>query len=266
MIIQLRYGLEDGYRYTRKEVARIFKIEDHSIQYIEKKALRKLQHPKRAHQLDGFEHLLATEGPMERAGYFYLLQDVVYANRLRERPNLFRYATRELSQDAFICWLLSWADDVNRENDGALYQTGVTFVNRLLATHEVEPPPNYWRVDVDRQVGGIDVVAQLNDDIVLIVEDKIDASEHSDQLARYLKAAQRRFTGRTIVPVYFKMGEQLCFSAVEAAGWKCFLRRMMLNVLASAYRLGARSDILNDYHERLMELDRRHWNNEVRRP
>jgi len=25
-------------------------------------------------------------------------------------PNLFRFATSELSQDAFICWLASWAD------------------------------------------------------------------------------------------------------------------------------------------------------------
>lgn len=24
------------------------------------------------------------------------------------RPNLFNYATSELSQDAFICWILSW--------------------------------------------------------------------------------------------------------------------------------------------------------------
>ena len=24
-------------------------------------------------------------------------------------PNLFKFATSELSQDAFICWLLSWA-------------------------------------------------------------------------------------------------------------------------------------------------------------
>lgn len=25
-------------------------------------------------------------------------------------PNLFKFATSELSQDAFICWLLSWAE------------------------------------------------------------------------------------------------------------------------------------------------------------
>lgn len=25
-------------------------------------------------------------------------------------PNLFEFATSELSQDAFLCWLASWAD------------------------------------------------------------------------------------------------------------------------------------------------------------
>ena len=26
-----------------------------------------------------------------------------------ETPNLFHYATKELSQDAMICWLIDWA-------------------------------------------------------------------------------------------------------------------------------------------------------------
>jgi hypothetical protein len=35
-------------------------------------------------------------------------------------PNLFHYATSELSQDAFICWLLDWANPDNKEKDEAL--------------------------------------------------------------------------------------------------------------------------------------------------
>ncbi len=34
-------------------------------------------------------------------------------------PNLFSYATSELSQDAFICWSLEWASPVNAEKDQA---------------------------------------------------------------------------------------------------------------------------------------------------
>ena len=27
-----------------------------------------------------------------------------------QRPNLFKYGRKELSQDAMICWLLAWAN------------------------------------------------------------------------------------------------------------------------------------------------------------
>ena len=27
------------------------------------------------------------------------------------KPNLFKYAVSELTQDAFLCWLLEWADE-----------------------------------------------------------------------------------------------------------------------------------------------------------
>jgi hypothetical protein len=37
-------------------------------------------------------------------------------------PNLFNYATSELSQDAFICWLIAWADSSQIENDKNLYE------------------------------------------------------------------------------------------------------------------------------------------------
>ena len=29
-----------------------------------------------------------------------------------ERPNLFKYGRKELSQDAMICWLLAWGQQV----------------------------------------------------------------------------------------------------------------------------------------------------------
>jgi len=43
-VLNLRTGLGDGYRYTIKECARIFKVTDSKIQYREKKALAKLKH------------------------------------------------------------------------------------------------------------------------------------------------------------------------------------------------------------------------------
>jgi RNA polymerase primary sigma factor len=53
-IIRLRYGLGDGYTYTLEEVGRIFKVTRERVRQIEAKAVRKLQHPIRSQQLEGF--------------------------------------------------------------------------------------------------------------------------------------------------------------------------------------------------------------------
>jgi RNA polymerase primary sigma factor len=53
-IIRLRYGLGDGYTYTLEEVGRIFKVTRERVRQIEAKAVKKLQHPVRSLQLEGF--------------------------------------------------------------------------------------------------------------------------------------------------------------------------------------------------------------------
>ena len=62
-IIKLRYGLGDGYTYTLEEVGRIFKVTRERVRQIEAKAVRKLQHPVRSRQLQGFlESVAAVAG------------------------------------------------------------------------------------------------------------------------------------------------------------------------------------------------------------
>jgi RNA polymerase primary sigma factor len=61
-IIRLRYGLGDGYTYTLEEVGRIFKVTRERVRQIEAKAVKKLQHPVRSQQLEGFlEHKAGLE-------------------------------------------------------------------------------------------------------------------------------------------------------------------------------------------------------------
>lgn len=59
-IIKLRYGLGDGYTYTLEEVGRIFKVTRERVRQIEAKAVRKLQHPVRSRQLQGFLEGIAS--------------------------------------------------------------------------------------------------------------------------------------------------------------------------------------------------------------
>jgi RNA polymerase primary sigma factor len=61
-IIKLRYGLGDGYTYTLEEVGRIFKVTRERVRQIEAKAVRKLQHPVRSRQLEGFLDVWGKKG------------------------------------------------------------------------------------------------------------------------------------------------------------------------------------------------------------
>jgi RNA polymerase primary sigma factor len=59
-VLELRFGLGDGYSRTLEEVGKQFKVTRERIRQIEAKALRKMRHPTRIRQLTGF---LETEQP-----------------------------------------------------------------------------------------------------------------------------------------------------------------------------------------------------------
>ena len=53
---------------------------------------------------------------------------------MSEKPNLFEYATSELSQDAFICWLLAW---IEYPQEPHLYQCAKDLI-KLFVPLEME--------------------------------------------------------------------------------------------------------------------------------
>jgi RNA polymerase primary sigma factor len=53
-VLELRFGLVDGYVRTLEEVGKQYKVTRERIRQIEAKALRKLRHPTRIRHLQGF--------------------------------------------------------------------------------------------------------------------------------------------------------------------------------------------------------------------
>ncbi|MFM2083125.1 MAG: hypothetical protein RL380_1816 [Verrucomicrobiota bacterium] len=53
-VLELRFGLRDGYARTLEEVGKQYKVTRERIRQIEAKALRKMRHPTRLRQLQGF--------------------------------------------------------------------------------------------------------------------------------------------------------------------------------------------------------------------
>ena len=63
-VLSLRFGLQDGYSRTLEEVGKQFNVTRERIRQIEAKALRKMRHPTRIRQLQGFfEAEINTAGP-----------------------------------------------------------------------------------------------------------------------------------------------------------------------------------------------------------
>ena len=45
---------------------------------------------------------------------------------MKDKNNLFKYATKELSQDAFLCWSINW---LNESEEHPLYNYGISKKN-----------------------------------------------------------------------------------------------------------------------------------------
>ncbi len=164
-----------------------------------------------------------------------------------DKPNLFDFATGELSQDAFVCWLLAWAHPKYRATDEALHRTGRSLLERLLGLGGIEPPGEVATLEVRRQYKKIDILVLVNSDIALLIEDKTDSFEHSGQLARYLDAVRTDFPARKVAAVFLKTGDQCDYRAVKQAGYSCFLRRDFLAVLKTGEEAGVRNDVFADF-------------------
>ena len=102
------------------------------------------------------------------------------------KHNLFAFATSELSQDAFFCWAL---DCLNRDEDSPLYGLGRSFW-ALLSGRKNDTLPKIKGVVIRRQFKHVDVLALVvysNRTIdALVIEDKVNTSEHDDQIQTYL--------------------------------------------------------------------------------
>ena len=178
-------------------------------------------------------------------------------------PNLFKFATSELSQDAFICWLLSWADQV--------YQTGsdkhkalnrlATSVFALFFNKANKSLPNSIdKIVVKRQVSNIDVLCIINDTYCVLIEDKVGSLQHSDQLVRYkqfmLNGHAQTFAEDKIIPIYLQTHDQSNYKAVLKDGFYPVTRRDLLDLFNSEQNAALQeSDIYSDYLNHLQSIE-----------
>lgn len=130
--------------------------------------------------------------------------------------NIFKFATKELSQDAFICWLVNWINIDNEENND-IKNLAKTFIYNIVSEAKniegikIEDmkkilDDNNYKVEIERQYQrkklqdnqnffsiSIDllliVIDKENEDekFAIIIEDKVNTDEHDNQIKRYKK-------------------------------------------------------------------------------
>lgn len=163
------------------------------------------------------------------------------------RNNLFLYATSELSQDAFICWLLSWALE-DTKTDVVLQECARKVLEAFIPELRGRP---FALKEIRRQWEHMDILLTVesgNKTYKVVVEDKTTTKEHSNQLKKYLKALSAAFPDCLPRGVYFKTGFQCDLSQVEAAGYEIVMRSRILELIAP-YISRTENSILQDYYE-----------------
>jgi len=154
------------------------------------------------------------------------------AEQMSKVPNLFTHAPSELSQDAFFCWLLTWSDIANAESDPALHALGRAFVRELFAS--VSPPlPESYTIELLPQWNGLDILAKIGPHHILAIEDKVFASEHSNQLERYKEILEKNFPHHARALIYLKTGDQSSFQSAQQSGWTVVTRTRLLELLCA---------------------------------
>lgn len=144
-----------------------------------------------------------------------VLEALVFAPELEQLENLIAEfnifealgaVRQELRHSDFLAFLL---------NPNENHSLGERFLKRFLraALHDApEPPLNPIELDlidmdsalVLREWRSIDILIDDHErnNLVVVIENKIDTGEHSNQLQRYFATAQKHFPGATLVPIF----------------------------------------------------------------
>ena len=121
--------------------------------------------------------------------------------------NIFKFATKELSQDAFLCWCINW---INMEDKSSnMYKFGKDMLFKIIFNNSANSDCKDLKEDfnndnitirVIRQFNTtdkvnkqnrMDVVVTINSKYVIIIEDKIDATVDIDEKKQFVEGLSR---------------------------------------------------------------------------
>ena len=170
----------------------------------------------------------------------------------RIAPNIFSFATSELSQDAMFAYLIKWADPKNMSFDKEMCQLGQSFLKLLTSSEKLI----INSVEVGRQWKNIDIWVEINHDTILIIEDKTNTSIHDNQLDRYRAIIEEEYKGKRNIQLfsYVKTGNEpkVVLEDIKKKGYNTINRSQVLAVLKT---YSGNNPIVLNYKDSLQALE-----------
>lgn len=184
------------------------------------------------------------------------------------KSNLFRFASKELSQDAFIAWLIDYSNPLYTESDIDLKECSNKFITGLIKLKYPEFDEEIVSINIDLQWEKIDIAVEVNKKYLLIIEDKVNSGQHSNQLERYYKIASKwciENSYKEPICIYLKTGNDSNkrLRIAESFGYFIFNRNNFLDLL-NEYKY-IKNDILIDFRLWLYSIENatNNWTNKT---
>lgn len=162
---------------------------------------------------------------------------------MSKTPNLFQWATSELSQDAFLCWFIDWIHPAYKGVNPLLTKSANNLID-IMTDGKIKSIEN---ISIKRQFKSIDIVVLINDEHVILIEDKVHSKEHGNQLSRYKNLLTNEYSDKEIHPIYLKTGDQSRYKSANDNGYKIIRRKELLNVLEEGIKSGIDNNIYVDF-------------------
>lgn len=141
---------------------------------------------------------------------------------MKNLGNIFSFATKELTQDAFLRWLLENFNSTNED---------VRYVSRLMITSFLNMQ-NLEDIEIENvitktQENKIDILVFINTTqtkYLIAIEDKTYSIEHSGQLDKYSEYLQKRYSDYQKHYVFYKTSPMSRneIENISSKGWKVF--------------------------------------------
>ena len=191
-----------------------------------------------------------------------------------ERNNIFNFATSELSQDAFICWLCNWVnfdDNDLLEDEKKLKVLVADFIEKMsgekLGDRKVNIKRQYQKIDVLLEIQNkTEFITNENEknpvvDIYVIIEDKVGTSLHSDQQKTYRnlilkKNKEDNGNKAEIKVVYYKIYDEDNMERLKEDGIDIIFERKDMLALLEKYKNSFNNILVEDYYNYLNNIEK----------